>query len=122
MPDRAPLGWRWIKTGVMLRCGLVGRFTGLACNRRNGTGLGSATWVSTRVTVLDKDLGVWRKAHPAGTALPVSEYPVRPHVYNTLLINVDQDLAQVECSGLPQRFPAPQAMRAPITRPRGLRA
>jgi len=43
--------------------------------------------------------------------LPVSEYPVRPHVYNTLLINVDQDLAEVECSGLPQRFPAPQAMR-----------
>jgi len=70
-----------------------------------------ATWVSTRVAVLDDDLHAWRKAHPASTVLPVSKYPVRPHVYNTLLINVDLDLAEVECSGLPQQFPAPRAMR-----------
>ena len=25
------LGWRRVKAGVMLRCGLVGRFTGLGC-------------------------------------------------------------------------------------------
>jgi hypothetical protein len=28
-----------------------------------------------------------------------------------MLINVDLDLAEVECSGLPQGFPAPRAMR-----------
>jgi hypothetical protein len=105
------LGWRWVKTRreVEVRAGRQVHRLGWQPSKRNRAGV--ATWVSTRVTVLDEDLMAWRKAHPAGTVLPVSQYPVRPHVYNTLLINVDLDLAEVECSGLPQGFPAPRAMR-----------
>jgi len=105
------LDWRWIKTrrDVEVRNGRQVHRLGLQSSKWNRAGV--ATWVSTRVTVLDEDLHAWRKAHPGGTVLPVPQYPVRPHVYNTLLINVDLDLAEVECSGLPQGFPAPRAMR-----------
>lgn len=106
------LGWRWVKSrrDVEVRAGRQVRRLGLQSSTWNRAGV--ATRVSTRVTVLDEALRAWREAHPASTVLPVSAYSVWPHVYNTLLINVDLDLAQVECSGLPQRFPAPlRAMR-----------
>lgn len=104
------LGWRWVKSrrDAEVRAGRQIHRLGLQPSKWNRAGV--ATWVSTRVTVLDEDLQAWRQAHPASTVLPVSQYPVRPHVYNTLLINVDRDLAEVECSGLPQRFPAPRAL------------
>jgi hypothetical protein len=102
------LGWRWVKgrCDAEVRAGRQARRLGLQPSKWNRAGV--ATWASTRVTVLDEDLKAWRQAHPASTVLPASQYPVQPHVYNTLLINVDLDLAEVGCSGLPQRFPAPR--------------
>ncbi len=104
-------GWRWVKSrrDVELQVGRQVRRLWLQPSKWNRAGI--ATWVSPSVRVLDEDLNAWRKAHPVGTVLPVSQYPVRPHVYVTMLINVDLDLAELECSGLPQRFPAPRAMR-----------
>jgi hypothetical protein len=105
------LGWRWVKSrrDLEVQAGRQVRRLGLQPSRWNRAGV--ATRVSTRVIVLDEELGAWRTAYPAGTVLPVSKHPVRLYVYNTLLINVDPGLAEVECSGLPQGFPAPRAMR-----------
>jgi hypothetical protein len=105
------LGWRWVKNrrDVEVRAGRQVRRLGLQSSTWNRAGV--ATRASTRVIVLDPALRTWREAHPASTVLPVSAYAAWPHVYNALLINVDLDLAQVECSGLPQRFPALRAMR-----------
>jgi hypothetical protein len=82
------LGWRWVKSrrDVEVRAGRQVRRLGLQPWKWNRAGV--ATWVSAHVTVLDEDLRAWREVHPASTVLPVPQYPVQPHVYNTLLINV----------------------------------
>ncbi len=105
------LGWRWVKSRREdeVRARRQVRRLGLQPSKWNRAGI--ATWVSPSVRALDEDLNAWRKAHPGSTVLPVPQYPVRPHVYVTMLINIDLDLAGVECSGLPRRFPAPRAMR-----------
>jgi len=103
------LGWRWLKSrrDVEVRAGRQVRRLGLQSSTWNRAGV--ATWVSTRVMVLDADLTAWRHAHPASFAWSAPD-AVPPHAYNTLLINVERDLAEIECSGLPQRIPAPRAM------------
>jgi hypothetical protein len=67
------LGWRWVKSrrDVEVRACRQVHWLGLQLSKWSRAGV--ATWVSTRVTVLDEDLRAWRKAHPAGTVLPVSE-------------------------------------------------
>ena len=105
------LGWRWVKSRHALEVQARRQVRRLVLQPSKWNRAGVATRASTRVMVLDEDLRAWRKVHPAGSVLPFSEYPVRPHVYNTMLINVELDLAEVECSGLPQGFPVPRAMR-----------
>ena len=99
------LGWRWVKSrgDLEVRVGPQVRRLGLQPSTWNRAGV--ATWVSARVSVLDDDLRAWRHARVANSVLPVSQHAVRPYVYNTLLINVELDLANVECSGLPQPVP-----------------
>jgi hypothetical protein len=104
----AELGWRWVKSrrDVDIRHG--SRVLRLGLQSSTWSRSGVATWVSARVTVLDTGLTRWRKAWPESTVFPPSASPARPCVYSSLLINVEGDLADVECSGLPRTFPAPR--------------
>jgi hypothetical protein len=99
----AQLGWRWVKSRdtAEFRDGpLVLRLV-LQPSKWNRAGV--ATWVSTRVTVLDDDLPGWRAVHPQCTLFPNPARPPRRFAYNSMLINIERQLDEVECSGLLRR-------------------
>jgi hypothetical protein len=74
---------------------------GLQSSRHSRAGL--ATWAYTGVTVSDDDLPRWRAAHPEATLFPSPADQPRRFVGNSLMINVEPDLDEIECSGLRPR-------------------
>jgi len=98
------LCWRWVKSRhtAEIRDGPLRRQLILQSSTWSRSGI--ATWVYARVTVLDDELLAWRQARPAATVFPQRQ--PRPFACNTLLENVDRELGQLECSGLPQPIAA----------------
>jgi hypothetical protein len=96
----AQLGWRWVKSRSTAEFKDGPLVLQLVLQSSKWSRAGVATWISTRVTVLDDDLPVWRAGHPESTAFPCPPWQPRRFVYNSLLINIEPDLEEVECSGL----------------------
>lgn len=102
------LGWRWVKSRQHVEIRHASRVLRLVLQASKWNRRGVFTWAHTRVAVLDDELKGWRKAAPESTVFTPSAMPSWPTAYNSLLINIDGDLADVECSGLPSgRLPPP---------------
>lgn len=106
----AGLGWRWVKSRRTAEARDGSLVVRLILQSSAWSRAGAATWVRARVSVLDGDLRAWRLARPDETVFPAGE--VRPFACNTMLASVEPGLESLECSGLPQRPPAPRTISA----------
>lgn len=96
------LGFRWIKSRQSLERRRETQIQELHLQPSVWNRAGVATWVWPRVSVFDTRLAEWRAANKDATVSGAGTGRYASLVYTTMLTNVEQALADVELSGLPQ--------------------